>query len=162
LAILRFTNFGVRESVKKAFALFRWRALSYDFAPGVSDHLEPAGDTLVQYLINLLPEPLSNGRAFAVSGDGNLQIAATHNSGKIKIAVRRIVHGIAEDAATLGFEENGAIDGRVGSRRNGEKNASEIVGVKFSRQPSNISGSGELLHVGIGTWCDDGDAGTGF
>ncbi len=135
--------------MEEALALFGRRMFGNDFTADVTDEVQPVSDAFIQAFVNFLAEPLGHCRAFSGGGDGDLEIAAANESGKIKIAVGRIVHGIAEDAQALGFEEHGAVDRVVG-------------GGGDSGLPVELSSGGELFHVGVGGGCDDGDAGAGF
>jgi hypothetical protein len=143
LAILRFANFTVGEEMEKALALFRRRVLSPDFTAYISDECQPFGEAFVQALVNFLTKTLGYGGAFPIRGNGDLEITAADDCGKIKIAIRRIVHGIAENSQALRFKENGSIDGGVGGCGDCEECAPEIIGLKFPRQPAELSRSGE-------------------
>lgn len=159
LAILGFTKFGVGEEMEEALALFGRRVLGHNFAASVTDELQPLGNAIVQGLLDFLPKPLGHGGAFAGSRDGNLEIAAADDSGEIKVAVRRIVHRIAEDAQTLGFDKYGAIDQSIGRGGDGQERAGKISELKFAGQPAELSSSSELLYFGIRVGCDNRDAG---
>jgi hypothetical protein len=162
MTILGFANFAVSEEMEETLALFGRRMLCHDFATSVADQVQPVGNAIVEALFNFLPKPLGHCGAFPGSRDGDLEIAAADDSGKIKIAVGRIVHGIAEDAEALGFDKYGAIDRSVGRGSDGKECACEVGKLKFARQPADLSGSGELLYFGICAGRDDGDAGSGF
>jgi hypothetical protein len=162
LAILRFANFTVGEQMEEAFALFGRRVLGHDFTADISDECQPVGEAFVQTLLNFLTKTLGYGGAFPIRGNGDLEITAADNCGKIKIAIRRIVHGIAENSQALRFKENGAIDGGVRGCGDCEECALEIFGLKFPRQPAELPRSGELFYFGIGAWGNDGDARAGF
>ena len=55
-----------------------------------------------------------------------MEIAAANDGGEVEIAIRGIVHGVAEDSAFLRGEENGAIYLRVSGGGDGEEYAFEI------------------------------------
>ena len=162
LAILRFANFTVGEEMEKALAFIRRRVLRHDFTADISDECQPVGEAFVQALVNFLAKTLGYGGAFPIRRNGDLEITAADDCGKIKIAIRRVVHGIAENSQALSFKENGAIDGGVGSCGDCEECAPEIFGLKFPRQPAELSRSGESFYLGIGAWGNDGDARPGI
>jgi hypothetical protein len=90
-----------------------------------------------------------------------LEIAAADNGGEIKIAVRRIVDGVAKDSAFLGREEDFMIHGAATSGGNGEKNLAEIFGAKFALMPDDISRRGKVGYFRFGLRSDDGYVRTG-
>ena len=78
------------------------------FAEGIQPHGVLARILLLQFFTQSLRER----RAFAVGGDGDLQIAALHDGAVIKVAVRNVVHGIAENAARIGCLKHSRVHGR--------------------------------------------------
>src|SRR4029077_17388040 len=121
-----------------------------------SDEMQPVSDGIVHAFVDFLPEALRHRRAFSRGAGGALQAGAPNNSGKIKIAVGRIVHGIAEDAQALGFEEYGAVDDGIRGGRDGEESAGEIGELKFAAQPAQLSASDEPFYFGTRARRDDG------
>src|SRR5215472_19154444 len=65
---------------------------------------EPADPRLVflsVLLLQLFAHVLRQRRAIAAGGDGNLEFSATDYCWRIKIAVARVVHGIAKHSSLL-------------------------------------------------------------
>jgi hypothetical protein len=87
-----------------------------------------------------------------------LEIAAADDGWEIKIAVGRIVDGIAEDTALLRREEDGAIHGAICRGGDREKNTFEICGAELAFVPDDISSRGEIRDFGFRLWCDNGKA----
>ena len=77
------------------------------FAEGI----EPAGVFGWILLLQFFAHALGESGAFSVGGDGDLQIAALHDGAVVKMAVRDVVHGVAEDATGLRFLKDGGVDG---------------------------------------------------
>jgi hypothetical protein len=50
-----------------------------------------------------LAKALGKSRAFAVGGDGDLEITALDDGAVVEVAVVDVVDGVAEDVAAVGF-----------------------------------------------------------
>src|SRR5271166_4997319 len=82
-----------------------------DFAGG-AEPIEPGGVLGSELLLEFLAEALGERGTFAVGGDGDLEIAALDDGAVVEVAVVDVVDGVAEDAALVGFEEDGGVDVR--------------------------------------------------
>jgi len=77
-------------------------------------------------LLELLPEPLGQGRAPASRRDGDHQVPPPAEGGKDEVAALRVVDNVGQDAPPTGVAEDPVIDGAVVRRPDHEKGAVEV------------------------------------
>src|ERR1700757_2147113 len=87
------------------------------FALG-AEVVKPGGVFGSELLFQILAQALGERRAFAVGGDGDLQVAALDNGAVVEVAVLDVVDAVAEDLALAGFAEDGSVD--VGEKGGGD------------------------------------------
>ena len=150
------------QGVELALGGFGIVGLGAEGFAGGAEPLEPVFVFGAELFFEFFAEALGERGAFAVGGDGDLEIAALDDGAVVEVAVLDVVDGVAEDSALVGFEEDGGVD--VWERGGGddEKDAGEIFGREEFWEPGDFAGAdvfGELWGEFRG---DDGDAGAGF
>jgi hypothetical protein len=85
-----------------------WTASAQDLASGTKP-FKPHFIVRAELRFELVTKPLRQRRAFAVRGDGNLQIPALHNRTIVEMAMRDVVDGVAQDAARFGLAKNSSV-----------------------------------------------------
>ncbi len=97
-----------------------------DFTSG-AEPIEPGGIFGAELFREFLAEALSEGGAFAIGGDGDLEIAALDDGAVVEVAVGGVVDGVAENVAGFGFAEDGGVDFGNGSGGDDKESAGEIA-----------------------------------
>jgi hypothetical protein len=97
-----------------------------DVAPKPAEAGKPRAQIAGKLLVDFAAQVLGEGGAFARSGNGDLQVAATHDRAEKEIAIGDVVHAVAEDVS-LNYP---AINSRVYLRRiRGSDNNKVVVKV---------------------------------
>ena len=104
-----------RELMQQRFALFTAGVDLQDISPQLANACQPGTKILGQLRVDFAAQPLRHGGALAGSGDGDLQISASHDGPEEEIAIGNVVDAVAENAAF----EGGAIDGGIHFRHVG-------------------------------------------
>src|SRR5579863_8761329 len=81
------------------------------------------------------PQTLRESGAFAIGGDGDLQVAALHDGTVVEVAVIDIVDSVAEGALRFGREKYRAIEFTQRRGGNDEEGALKIGGFEMFRKP---------------------------
>jgi len=150
------------EKMQPLFGEFGLGFLRAEELTGGTEPIEPGGVFGAELFREFLAEALSEGGAFAVRGDGDLEIAALDDGAIVEVAVGDVVNGVAEDVAGFGLLEDGGVDFGDGSGGDNEEGAGEIAGfVEFGR-PVEIVGADLGVEMGIEARGDDANAGAGF
>ena len=95
---------------------------------GSAEPFEPGGVFWAELLLEFTTKALGESRAFAVGGNGDLQIAALDDGAVVEMAVVDVVDGVAEDVAAFGFGEHGGVEFAYGGSGDHQDRAFEIVG----------------------------------
>jgi len=90
-------------------------------------------------------QPRGQRRAFAASGDRDLQRAAPHNRRIVEIAIRRIVHGVAQNSAAARLTKNTAMKLGGRCRRNHQKSADKVRGAVCAPSPNDLLDARQTL-----------------
>jgi hypothetical protein len=88
--------------------------------------VEPEGVFGGKLLFEFFAEALGKRGAFAVSGDGDLEVATLDDGAVVEVAVVNIVDGVAEDIAFVGFEKDGCVHLRKRGGGDTEEDALKI------------------------------------
>src|ERR1700739_2181631 len=128
-----------------------------DVASKAADEAKPISQRKIERGFDFAAKALGDGGAFAGGGNCDLEIAATDDSGKVKIAVRWIVDGVGENPARLRCEKNIAIYRGAAGGCDGHKNVAEGARVECPLMPDDISSRCEFGDFGFGLRRDDGD-----
>src|SRR5208282_5724923 len=116
------------------------------FAAQLAKLGEPIPNIYRELLVDLAAQSLSNRRAFAGRGDGDLQISAADHRTEEEVAIGNVVHAVAGDAARDGLAINRRVDfGHIGGGDDDEV-AVEIGGLKLALDPLELALSGELAN----------------
>src|SRR6516164_2976342 len=115
-------------------------------APQAANCFQPTAKVLRQLLVDLLAQPLRQRRALTRRRNGDLQLAPAHHRAKEEIAVRNVIHAVAENAPCPRF----AIYGRVYlwniRRCDYDEVPVQIGGLKRSRLKLDLPFRGQRKH----------------
>src|ERR1700722_862433 len=103
------------------------------------------GEFWAELLFEKLTQPLREGRTFSVRRYGDLQVSAANHRSVKEVAVRRIIHSVAEHLPFLRFAEDEFVDGRRRCGGDYERLSVEIGRREFSSQPIDRTGGGQFL-----------------
>src|SRR5581483_12418201 len=95
----------------------------------------PRGILLAVKAFQFAAKPLRQCRTITRGGDGDLQWPSIHHGWKVEVAVLRVVHSIAENAARICLGENSSIDGPLVRRADREKCFVQIGRAKLPPLP---------------------------
>ena len=129
---------------------------------GSAEPFEPGGVFWAELLLEFTTKALGEGRAFAVGGNGDLQIAALHDGAVVEMAVVDVVDGVAEDVAAFGFSEDGGVEFANGGGGDHEKRAFEIVGRERLGMPVDFAAADVLGEMRVEFGRDDAGASAGL
>src|ERR1700722_20683594 len=107
------------------FARFGRRMGRKDFAANLADGGQPITDVQVERVFQRAAKFLGEGRAVSRGGNCDLEISSAHYGREIKITIRRIVDGVAENSTTVGFSEHFVVQGKICGGGEGEKACAE-------------------------------------
>ena len=113
-------------------------------------------------MFEFFAETLSQGGAFAVGGDGDLEIAALDDRAVVEVAVVDVVHGVAEDVALVGFAIDLGVE--IAERGGGdyEEGVVEILWLERFWRPSDLLVADSFGELGREFGRDYVDLGAGF
>ncbi len=128
---------------------------------GRAKPFKPGGVFGTELLFEFKAKALGEGRAFAVGGDGDLEIATLDDGAVVEVAVIDIVDGVAENVAALGFGEDGGVE--LGDRGGGDdqERAEEIIGMEGLGMPVDFAAADVFGELRSEFGRDDADAGAG-
>ncbi len=129
---------------------------------GSAERVEPNSVFGPELKFEFLAKALGESRAFAVGGNGDLEIAPLHDGAVVEVAVVDIVDGVTEDMALVGFEKNGFVE--VAERGGGddEEFVVEIGGSESFGEPIDLAITDTFGEVGMKIRGDDGDVRAGL
>jgi len=141
---------------------FRFGVLRAEDLTSGAEPFEPGGVFGAELLFEFLAKALGERGAFAVGGDGDLEVAALDDGAVEEVAIIGVVDGVAEDAAGFGFAEDGGVDFGDGGGGDDEESTGQVAGfVEFGPPVEMVSADlgGERGAEARG---DEADAGAGF
>jgi len=143
--------------VKQPFARIIERLGCDDFTTQIAEVGEPFSCVKRKLCVDVFSYLLSESRTGTRSGDGDLKVPSPNDGRKIKIAKRRIVYSVAEDALCGRLRKDSAIDGRhIGSRYD-EKAAGQVAVGVGPLPVLDLSGGSEALNALVGVGSDNRD-----
>ena len=129
---------------------------------GSAEPIEPGGVFGTELFLEFLAEALGEGGAFAVGGDGDLEIAALDDGAVEEVAVGDVIDGIAEDVAGFGFLEDSGVDFGDGGGGDDQEGAGEITGFVEFGPPFEMVGADLGSESGIEARGDEANARAGI
>jgi hypothetical protein len=142
-------GFGIGGSGAKLFA-------------GSAERVEPNSVFGAELKFEFLAKALGESRAFAVGGNGDLEIAALDDGSVVEVTVVNIVDGVAEDMALVGFEKDGFVEVAERGGGNDEEFFVEVRGSESFGEPIDLAIADAFGEVGMEIRSDDGDVGAGL
>src|ERR1700722_276196 len=131
--------------VQELFPERRFRLRAEEFLARGAEVVYFFGELGAELLFKQLPKPLREGRTFSICRYSDLQVSAANHRSVKEVAVRRIIHGIAEYMPAAGFAEYEFVDGERRGGSDYERLSVEIRRREFSSQPIDRTGGGQFL-----------------
>ncbi len=131
------------------------------FASG-AEPFEPGYVFGTELLLEFPAKALSERGAFAVSGDGDLEIATLDDGAVIEMAVIDVVNGVAEDVASVGFGKDLSVEITDGCSSDDEEYAGEIFGMEGLGRPIKLAITEKFGEGRVEFRRNDAECGAGF
>ena len=150
------------QGVEPTLGGFGIVGLGAESLAGGAEPIEPAGVFGPELFFEFLAEALGKRGAFAVGGDGDLEIATLDDGAVVEVAVVDVVYGVAEDVAVVGFAVDLGVEIAKRGGCNDEEGAVEIGGLEGFGGPVDLAVADPLGQLGGELWGDYVDVGAGF
>jgi len=150
------------EEMQPALGGFRIGGLGTKNFTGCAEPLEPSGIFRGELFFELLAKALGECRAFAVGGDGDLEVAALNDGAVIEVAMVDVVDGVAEDAALFSFEIDRLVDIVERSGSDDKEHTEEVFSFKGLREPIDFAAADPFDELRREFGGNDGDTCAGF
>jgi hypothetical protein len=85
--------------MEQGFAVLAGAMEGKNLAPNPTETGKPWAQIVGKLLVNFAAQMLGEGGAFSRSGDGDLQVTATHDRAEKEITIGYVVHAIAKNVA---------------------------------------------------------------
>src|SRR6266852_1726265 len=148
--------------MQKALGLFRLVLLGAEHIARDAEPLDPCGVLGAELLLKLLAQSLRECRAFSVGGDGDLQVAALDDRAVVEMAVFDVVHGVAEQAALVGFLKHLLIHRALRGGCDNQKCAVQVFAFKTFWAPIDLPITYPLAKLWIDLRSHDANFGAGI